>query len=318
VLPLDPGWEPVTLGEGNTPLVSETWYGYPLLLKLESLAPTGSFKDRGMAVLTTALRGLGVERVVEDSSGNAGASLAAYAARAGIACDICVPDTAEGPKLTQMAAHGAEVIQIKGKREYSALAAWAAAAHGAYYASHVYNPYFLAGTETCAYEVWEQLENHVPAAIVLPVGNGSLLLGLFRGFERLQRAGLIEQLPQLYAVQTEACAPIYRAFQNGGQFVPAVTAKATVARGIAVAQPARGSQILAAVQTSRGAVVTVTEPEIEQAADTLAHKGFYVEMTSAAAMAAIDGLRHQLPEPGSGQVIVLLTGHGLKTNSIPH
>ena len=135
LLPVDPAWKPVTLGEGNTPLLPGEWNGQPTHFKLESLCPTGSFKDRGAAVLTTALHGLGIKRVVEDSSGNAGASLAAYAARAGITCEICVPSTAAGPKLAQMAAYGAEVIEIKGRREYAALAAWAAAAHGAYYAS---------------------------------------------------------------------------------------------------------------------------------------------------------------------------------------
>ncbi|MFC2037481.1 pyridoxal-phosphate dependent enzyme, partial [Chloroflexota bacterium] len=215
LLPLHPDWVPVTLGEGNSPLLPVDWQGQPVHFKLESQAPTGSFKDRGMTVLVTALRGLGIRSVVEDSSGNAGASLAAYAAHAGIACEICVPDTAAGPKLAQMATHGAEVIQIKGKREYAALAAWAAAAHGAYYASHVYNPYFLAGTETMALELWEQLDHRAPAAIVLPVGNGSLLLGAYRGFCRLHAAGLIPDLPCLFAVQAAACPPIYQAFRDG-------------------------------------------------------------------------------------------------------
>ena len=315
LLPLDATWEPVTLGEGNTPLVRVDWRGRPLCFKVESLAPTGSFKDRGSSVLVTALRGLGIERVVEDSSGNAGASLAAYAARAGIACELCVPASASGPKLAQMAAHGAEVIEIKGKREYVALAAWAAAAHGAYYASHVYNPYFLTGTETFAFEVWEQLGQRAPAVLVIPVGNGSLLLGVYRGFRRLEQARLIQRMPRLYAVQAAACAPIYQAFQSGATEVEPVIAAQTVASGIAIGHPPRSAQILEAIRSTDGLVGCVTEEEIQQARKQLAHCGFYVEETSAVALAALAQIDSALPTSDSEVIVVPLTGHGLKTFS---
>lgn len=315
LLPIEPSWPEVTLGEGNTPLITTEWAGQRLCFKLESLAPTGSFKDRGAAVLVTALQGLGIQRVVEDSSGNAGASLTAYTARAGIACEVCVPASAAGPKLAQMVAHGAEVIEIKGRREYAALAAWAAAAHGAYYASHVYNPYFLAGTETLAYELWEQLERCAPAALVLPVGNGTLLLGAYRGFLRLQQAGLIDGLPRLFAVQADACAPIHKAFVRGLEDVEPTVPAPTVATGISISQPARGAQILAAVRATKGSVVTVTEEEIAEVRDQLAQQGFYVEATSAAAVAAVETLEDLLPTQGEGAVVVPLTGHGLKTAS---
>jgi len=311
LLPLDPNWEPVTLGEGHTPLLAAEWHGQAIRFKLESLCPTGSFKDRGAAVLTTALRGLSIELVVEDSSGNAGASLAAYTARAGIACEICVPSTAAGPKLAQMSAYGAEVIEIKGRREYAALAAWAAAAHGAYYASHLYNPWFLAGVETLAYELWEQLGHAAPGALVLPVGNGTLLLGVHHGFRRLWQAGLIPRLPRLFTVQAAACAPIHQAFVRGQEIVEPVVATQTAASGITISQPARGAQILAAVRESGGAVLAVAEDEIALAHGQLAQRGFYVEETSAVAVAALAGLRDALP--ASEPVVVLLTGHGLKT-----
>ncbi len=309
MLPLDPAWEPVTLGEGNTPLLSLEWLGQEVHFKLESVSPTGCFKDRGASVLVTALRGLGIQTVVEDSSGNAGASLAAYTARAGIACDICVPHMAAGPKLAQMVAHGAEVIQIMGKREYAALAAWAAAAHGAYYASHVYSPFFLAGIETLAYELWEQLGRAAPGALVLPVGNGTLLLGVYRGFLRLQQAGLIDQLPRLFSVQAASCAPIYQAFRDGGETIVPVVPAPTVATAIAIGHPARGAQILAAVRATGGAVLCVAEEEIEQARNQLALSGFYVESTSAVAIAALP----DLPRGSyAGPLVALLTGHGLK------
>jgi threonine synthase len=311
LMPISPSWEPVTLGEGGTPLLPIELDGLALHLKLEFVAPSGSFKDRGAAVMVTALRGLGIDRVVEDSSGNAGASLAAYAAQAGIDCEVCVPASASGPKRAQMAAYGAEVIEIKGKREYAALAAWAAAAHGAYYASHVYSPYFLAGTETLAYEVWEQLGHRSPSALIVPTGNGTLFLGIHRGFQRLQQAGLVAELPRLFAVQAKACAPIYEAFVNGAATPETVSPEATAASGIAISKPVRGSQILDAIRATDGAVVAATEDEIESASLRLARLGFYVERTAAAAIAALGVLRSTLPT--HGPVVVPLTGHGLKT-----
>jgi len=314
LLPIHPTWEPVTLGEGDTPLMPVDWKGRRVFFKLESLAPTGSFKDRGAAVMVTALRGLGIQRVVEDSSGNAGASLAAYAAHADIGCEICVPFTAAGPKLEQIASYSAEVVQIKGKREYAALAAWAVAAHGAYYASHVHNPYFLAGTETFAYELWQQLDHCTPAAILLPVGNGSLLLGAYRGFRQLYQAGVLARLPRLFAVQAAACAPLYQAFVHGRHTVEPVVSAPTIASGISIQQPPRGAQILAAVRATDGAVVSVTEEQIEGACKQLARRGFYVEETSAAAVAALPELSDTLPVTDEAPLVIALTGHGLKTS----
>jgi threonine synthase len=268
-------------------------------------------------VLVTALHGLGIQRVVEASSGNAGVSLAAYTARAGIACELCVPATIDGPKLDLMAAYGADVIEIKGKREYAALAAWAAAAHGAFYASHVYNPFFLVGTETVAYELWEQLGHRAPAGLVLPVGNGILLLGLYRGFRRLHQAGLTDHLPRLFPVQSTACAPIVQAFAQGRETVAPITASPTVTSGIAISQPARGDQILAAIRDTGGAALGVTDDETILARRHLAERGFYVEDTSAVAVAALRHLSSLEPAPNDMPLVVLLTGHGLKTYTRP-
>jgi threonine synthase len=300
----------VTLGEGWTPLVAASWEGLDLRYKLEYQSPTGSFKDRGASVLVTALQGLGVERVVEDSSGNAGASLAAYTARAGIRCEVCIPDTAAGPKLTQIESYGAEAIQIRGRREYAALAAWAAAAHGAHYASHVYSPFFLAGIETMAYEIWEQLGEQVPGAVVLPVGNGTLLLGLYTGFRRLVEGGAADRVPRLIAVQAESCAPLFRAHEAGSDSVEPANALPTVASAIAIGNPARGNQILAAVRESGGGVCVVAEEQILDARNQMARQGFLVEPTSAVNVAAIQALAGDLDsiEP----VVLPLTGHGLK------
>jgi threonine synthase len=317
LFPLEPSWEPVTLGEGNTPLLPIQWEGRRTLLKLESQSPTGSFKDRGASVLATALRGLGIQRAVEASSGNAGVSLAAYSARAGITCELCVPSTVDGPKLDLMAAYGAEVIEIKGKREYAALAAWAAAAHGAFYASHVYNPFFLAGTETVAYELWEQFGRQAPESVVLPVGNGTLLLGLYRGFRRLLKAGLVRRMPRLIAAQSAACAPLYQAFAGGRQTVDPITPSPTITSGIAISQPAWGEQILAAVRDSGGTVLALADDETQAARRHLAQHGFYVEDTSAVAVAALSHLSDMAQPPTGEPRVVILTGHGLKTYQAP-
>jgi threonine synthase len=314
LLPLAEDWEPVTLGEGNTPLLPVDWLGQRVSFKLESMCPTGSFKDRGASVLATALRGLGIERVVEDSSGNAGASLAAYAARAGITCEICVPHTVTGPKLAQMAAHGAEVAEIKGKREYASLAAWAAAAHGAFYASHVHSPFFLAGVRTVAYELWEQLNRRAPAAVFLPVGNGTLLLGIYQGYQSLLAAGLVNTMPKLFAIQAAACAPLFEAYRSGCESVEPLLPTATVATGIAVGQPPRRSQILDAVRATNGAVLRVAEQEIKEAHELLAHQGFWVEETAAAAVAGLASALDTEELSDAEPIVAVLTGYGLKTS----
>ena len=315
LLPLHPSWEPVTLGEGNTPLLAMEWQERPVLFKMESMGPTGSFKDRGASVLVTALRGLGVEHAVEDSSGNAGASLAAYAARAGLECQIFVPDTAAGPKLDQVRSYGADVVEIAGERQNAAQAAWAASEDGARYASHVYDPFFLAGIETLAYELWEQLGKRAPGAIILPVGNGTLLLGVYRGFRRLQEAGLIERQPRLFAVQAEACSPIVQAFHRGSDRVEQVAVIPTIAGGIAIPQPARGTEILSAIRASGGSALAVGEQEIIDARNQLARRGLYVEGTAAVAAAGVAHLSHRAAEQeAEPPTVVLLTGHGLKND----
>ncbi len=303
----------ISLGEGLTPLVETQVYGTRIHCKLEFLAPTGSFKDRGTAVLINVLRGLGVKRVVDDSSGNAGASLAAYAARGGIEAEIYVPAYASPNKLAQIAVYGAKLVKVEGPRERAAQAAQEAAAQGAYYASHYYNPFTLEGLKTIAYEIWEQLSYRAPDNLVLPVGQGTLLLGAYRGFKHLLAAGLIEKLPRLFAVQAEPCAPLHEAYQRGLDDAFPIEKNETVAEGISTARPVRGRQILAAVRETGGAVLAVSDEETLRARDQLARRGLYVEPTSAVAIAALLRLRGliRLEEI----TIVPLTGSGLKSQA---
>lgn len=304
----------VSLGEGMTPLV--TVPEYPgAALKVDYLMPTGSFKDRGAVLLAALARRLGVPRMVADSSGNAGSAVAAYAARAGIACEVFVPAATSAGKVAQLRAYGATVHQIPGSREDTAdAAAQAADQPGTFYASHVYHPFFLQGMKTYAFELWEQLGGRLPATLVLPVGNGTLVLGAYLGCRDLLDQGLLDRMPRLVAVQAAACAPLARAFADGLAVPALIDGEPTIAEGIAIARPARGAQILAAVRDSGGTIVTVTDDQVGAAHASLARSGLYVEPTAAACWAALQaGLIDTQPAPDEGpRVIAPLCGSGLK------
>jgi len=310
MLPIQDAANIVSLGEGFTPLVEAQVYGLTVTCKLEFLAPTGSFKDRGTAVLVSFLREAGVSEVVEDSSGNAAASLAAYCARAGLHARIFVPAYASPAKLAQIAIYGAELVPVEGPRDNAALAAQEAAAE-AYYASHNYSPFFVEGTKTFAYEVWEQLGHKAPDNLIFPVGNGSLLMGTYQGFMDLRRAGLVEHLPRLFAVQAQACAPFYQAYRKGLDDTQPVSPNHTIAEGIRIARPVRGRQVLRAVRETGGAVLAVDDSEIQEGRALLAQQGLYVEATSAATAAA---LRKMDKIIGADELTIMpLTGSGLKS-----
>ncbi|MFI1941893.1 threonine synthase [Streptomyces purpureus] len=296
-----------TLGEGRTPLVPLT---DTISAKLDFLMPTLSFKDRGAVQLAELARRLAPRRVVADSSGNAGTAVAAYCARAGLTCVVYVPQGTSPKKLEQIRAHGAELVVVAGDREATALAARAAADEpGTFYASHVHNPYFLHGTKTYVYELWEDLGGRLPDDIVVPVGNGTLLLGAWLAVSELYGHGLIDAKPRLVAVQAEAVSPLARAFRAGADDLtgsPAAVAP-TLAEGIAIPNPARARQILGAVRDTGGTFLTVTEGAIRAAQLDLARRGLFVESTGVACWAAVRETR------GPGTAVVPLCGAGAKT-----
>jgi threonine synthase len=305
--------EAVTLGEGLTPLVPFGPEQPDALLKVEYLMPTLSFKDRGAAVLVARARELGATRLVADSSGNAGTAIAAYAARAGLACDVYAPASASPKKLRQIAGYGAAVHPVPGSREDTQAAAIAAVERDrAYYASHVYNPFFYEGTKTYAYELWEQLGGQAPATLVLPVGNGTLVLGAYYGFHDLRRLGLIDRLPRIVAVQVEACAPLARAFAAGAAAATPVANAGTAAEGIAIAAPARHRQLLAAVRATGGTILAVPEAAIAPARAALAARGYDVEPTAAVPWAGYLAAPRGLT--AAGPVAIPLCGAGLKAS----
>jgi threonine synthase len=303
----------VTLGEGWTSLARAQWDDMPVLMKLDYLMPSGSFKDRGMTVMVSYLKSRGLTHVLEDSSGNAGASLSAYCAAAGIRCRILVPETASYPKIAQIAACGAEVVTIKGARQDVADAALAMSSE-IFYASHNWQPFFAEGTKTLAYELWEQLGFRAPDNVVVPVGYGANVLGCDRGFSELLRNGEISRMPRLFGVQAANCAPYYAAFRAGvDHFVPAPVG-ATIAEGIASSKPTRMREVLAPVRASGGEIVAVTEDEIVRALAGLASKGYYVEPTSAAAAAGLSQLIGRGVIKRDETTVLVLTGSGLKAS----
>ncbi len=302
--------QPITLGEGMTPLLRLAHPRWTLYVKNESLNPTGSFKDRGASMLVSTID---PERtVMDDSSGNAGAALAAYAARAGMRARIFAPAAAPQAKLQQIARYGAEIVRVPGTRDdvTAAIEAEMNAAN-AYYASHTWHPGYTMAMQTIAWEIWEQLGRRAPDWVILPAGNGSLLRGVRWGFRSLQKGKQIAQLPRLVAVQPANCAPL-QAYMEDRYRPGRYQAQPTVADGTAIAHPPLIEAMAAAIRKTKGQVLGVPEQDILPARDALARLGFYVEPTAALSYAALNQCESFIETAQT--IVLILTGHGLKTN----
>lgn len=276
-------WRDVTLGEGMTPLVA---LDEDVLLKMDYYMPTLSFKDRGAAVLVAHMKSIGVEAAVQDSSGNAGNSVAAYCGRCGIACDIYVPEGTSPGKIAMIQAHGATAHVVPGSRDHCADVCRAQVEQeGKYYANHVYNPFFYQGTKTYLYEVYEQL-GRIPAHLFVPLGNGTLFLGVVLALEELLAAGCIDHFPKVIAIQSERCDPFVKAAAVHSPDPAPVTPTPTMAEGISIGVPMRGREILEAIYRYDMDLVTVPEDRILEARSYLARRGIYCEHTTAANLAA--------------------------------
>ncbi len=312
--------EAVSLGEQPTPLVAAAPREFGregVLFKCEYALPTGSYKDRGAATLVSYLKSTGVTEAVEDSSGNAGASMAAYCARAGIGLKVFCPQSASAGKLTQILLYGAGLVRVPGPRPRAteALLEHVEAA-GSAYASHLWHPLFLEGIRTMAYETAEQLGWSAPDYVLCPVGAGSILLGLFDGFSDLLAAGVVKRLPRLVAVQAANVAAVCAAVRSGaGHVEPVLAPQPTLAEGIALPAPVRDREVLHAIRASGGTAVAVGEEEIAAGAEALGRAGFCVEPTSAVVR---QGLRKLIesdsPPPPGATVVAVLSGHGLKAS----
>ena len=307
--------EAVTLGEGRTPTiklsrVAESIGISSLYAKLEYLNPTGSFKDRGSAVVVAAAKAAGFSEVVEDSSGNAGASVSAYAARAGMKAHIFVPSTAPEAKIRQIQAYGAQVHPIEGTREKVTEAAINfQQSRQLAYASHVLSPYFIEGTKSFAYEIFDDDQNPFPDHIVIPVGNGSLLLGTWKGFTEFRDVEQMKCGPKIHAVQSEQVMPVVSAFlgkQEKNHYE-------TVAGGIAVGSPARKEQIVQALRATNGQAVGVSDDDIITWRNSLCEQeGIFAEPTSSAVLAGVQKLVLQGTIKRNEVVLIPITGFGLK------
>lgn len=298
---------PITMGEGCTPLIPRMVAGVKVLLKCEWFMPTGSFKDRGASVMLSLLREQGISAVLEDSSGNGGAAVSAYAAAGGMAATIFVPASTSPAKTVQSRAAGAAITLVPGSRQDCADAA-EREAEKIFYASHNWQPFFLQGTKSLAYELWEDFGFQAPDNVIVPCGAGSNVLGCFIGFSELLRAGQIARLPRIFAAQPANCAPIARAALG----LDPAAAQPTIAEGTAIAQPLRTAECLRAMRESGGGAVMLAEDEIAAASLMLAKRGVYVEPTCAQAAAAFGKLIASGKIAARESTVVVLTGTGLK------
>jgi threonine synthase len=302
---------PITLGEGCTPLLRQRLHGAEALVKCEWMMPSGSFKDRGASVMLSFLRAQGIGAVLEDSSGNGGAAIATYAAAGGMKSLILAPAATSPGKTVQMQAVGAQVERVPGTRQDTADAA-IRRSEEVFYASHNWHPFFLQGTKTLAYELWEDLGFVAPDNVIVPTGAGSNVLGCGIGFAELLRAGEISALPRIFAVQPEHCSPIAAAFR--GQ--PAPEIRPTLAEGTAIAQPVRMAEVLGVLQETRGGVVTLSEAEIIESTFLLARMGLYVEPTCAQVGGAFGKLLESGAITADQTTVLVLTGSGLKATAL--
>ncbi|REK69193.1 threonine synthase [Paenibacillus paeoniae] len=326
LLPVWPNQRMITLGEGGTPLIRtnnlfNTGNNQSLFLKLESVNPTLAFKDRPLAVAMTAAVQFGLNEVVCASTGNTGVAAAAYAARAGLRCAIYVPEGTPEEKRSAMEQYGAVLHTVKG--HYSdayRVAEEMAAARQAFNLTSTYmNPYAVEGNKTVAYELAFQL-GKVPDWIIVPIGAGPLLSGIYKGFKEMKLAGFTDKLPRMAGVQAEGCAPIVRAFRDEEIDVqPWSDPAQTIASGIAdplITYPADGTRTLSVIRESEGIALAIADEELIRYRRLLAEReGVLAELSSVTAVAAAAQMQQTGLLEQSATIISIVTGHGLKDMS---
>jgi len=312
-LPLPGGAEPVSMGEGGTPLVEAprlSGAGSRVWVKYEASNPTGSFKDRGMTVAVTVARRAGARLVVAASTGNTAASMAAYSARSGLRSVVVLPrgGVARG-KLLQAALHGALIVEVEGGFDRALQAVMASAGPGRAYPLNSFNPVRLEGQKTIAYEIVDQLG--VPDWVIVPVGNAGNISAIWKGFRELHEWGLAERLPRMIGVQAEGAAPLARYLRGEGP--PSVEKPETLASAIRIGRPVNWLKAVSAVVESGGTIVTVSDREILEAMRAMARRaGLGVEPSSAAPLAGLWRLEEEGVIGGGDSVVLVATGHALK------
>ena len=321
LLPVGMHQRVVSFGEGMTPLVDLPRMGRAigtpgLLMKDESLLPTATFKARGASVGVSRAAELGAAGVAMPTNGNAGAAWSAYCARAGLPCLIAMPEDAPAITRTECIAAGAELQVVPGLIGDAAavISARLAALSGWQDVSTLREPYRVEGKKTIGFEIAEQLGWRIPDVVICPVGGGVGLIGIWKALTELAGLGWISPgLPRLVAVQAAGCAPVVRAFEAGAETTAPWLDGATVAFGLTVAAPLGGRLILAALRTTGGTAIAVTDAELLAAQALLARtEGAWICPEGAACIAAAEQLRDSGWLSARDEVVVLNTGAGLK------
>ncbi len=318
--------EPVSLGEGMTPLLPVSFLGSSLgvervLLKDEALNPTGSFKARGMATAMTMARKLGIRKVALPSAGNAGSAAAAYGARAGLAVELFLPEDTPEPFRLEAAAHGAAVHLVRGDisvcgrvmRERRDAGSW-------FDLSTLREPYRVEGKKTLGYEIAEQLGWTLPDVIVYPTGGGTGLIGMWKAFEEMEQLGLIAagRKPRMVAVQASGCAPIVEAFHAGAKRAKPWVDARTYASGLRVPAPLADALILQALRESGGTATAVSDEDMAEGQLAIARgEGVFACPEGGATLAAARKLVADGFITPEDRVVLFNTGTGLKYPRIP-
>lgn len=323
LLPISDRSKVVSLGEGGTSLNRCDRLGRYLGLrevyvKNEGENPTGSFKDRGMTVGVTKALEMGMKRVACASTGNTSASLAAYAAKAGMECIVLIPSgkVALG-KLVQALIYGARVIQVRGNFDDALEMVKKLCTTQPIYLLNSINPYRLEGQKTIAFEIWDQLDGKIPDKVIIPVGNAGNISAIWKGFRELYTMGLVKNLPRMIGIQAEGAAPIANMIKMGLDEIKFVEKPETVATAIRIGSPVNWKKAARAIKESGGVAETVSDEEILSAQRLLAKmEGIFIEPASAAAIAGLIKLaKNGLVEPND-LVVCVATGHGLKDPDI--
>jgi len=318
ILPITDQSKIVTMGEGGTKLhkcqrVAEMLGLKELYAKNEGENPTGSFKDRGMTVGVTKALELGAKIVACASTGNTSASLAAYAAKAGIKCLILIPSgkVAFG-KLAQAIVHGADVVQIRGNFDDALRIIMELCVEHPIYLLNSVNPYRIEGQKTIAFEIMDQL-GFVPDKVIVPVGNAGNISAIWKGLTELHKLGIIKALPQMIGIQAEGAAPIATAIKTGRDFIEPIAKPETLATAIRIGAPVSWKKAIRAIKDSKGFAETVSDKEIIEAQRLLAsQEGLFVEPASAASVAGLKKLVAAEKIEADERIVCIVTGHGLK------
>ncbi|HEV8125103.1 MAG TPA: threonine synthase [Gemmatimonadales bacterium] len=318
MMPITPGEDPVTLGEGDTPLLrlahTEKRLGLDdLWMKDEAVNPTGSFKARGLSAAVTRARAAGVSRFVIPTAGNAGVAAAAYGASAGIPVRVYAPDTTPPAILAQIVSFGGELVRLKGHIGDCGKAARAFAAEAkAMDLSTLREPYRIEGKKTLGIEIALAMNWKLPAAIIYPTGGGTGLIGMWKAFQELRAAGWISgTLPRMFSVQSSGCAPVVRAFAAGRERAEPWAEPWTVASGLRVPGPLGDRLILQALAESGGGAVAVSDEELMEEAGMVAREeGIDMSPEGGAAVAAVKKLVASGGLDSGGRIVVFNTGAG--------